>query len=80
MDHLSIEVIDRYALRKLPADEIQRVEEHFAACPDCEDQLQDEVELPVAMRSSLVAEVREIIEAKRKKAAQRNVLLEMPRQ
>ena len=50
--HLSIEMIKRYALRELPAGEIQRVEEHIAACQDCEDRLQDEVELPVAMRSS----------------------------
>jgi hypothetical protein len=71
MDHLSIEVIERYALRELPADEIQRVEEHIAACPDCEDRLQDEVELPVAMRSSSVAGVRRIVESRRKNTAQR---------
>ena len=64
-------LIERYALRELPADEVQRVEEHIAACPDCEDRLQDEVELPVAMSSWKVAEVRRIVEAGRKKAAKR---------
>ena len=36
MDHLSTEVIVRYALRELPADETQQVEEHLATCPECE--------------------------------------------
>jgi hypothetical protein len=69
MDPLSIEVIEQYALREPPADEIQRVEEHIAACPDCEEWLQDEVELPTATRSSSVAEVRRIVESGRKNAA-----------
>lgn len=56
-------------LRGLSANEMQRVEEHLAACPECEDRLQDEVELPTAMRSSSVAEVRRIVESGRKKAA-----------
>ena len=71
MDHLSNALIERYALRGLSANETQRVEEHLAACPECEDRLQDEVELPTAMRSSSVAEVRRIVEAGRKKVAKR---------
>jgi anti-sigma factor RsiW len=71
VDHLSNAVIESYALRGLSASETQRVEEHLAACPECEDRLQDEVELPTAMRSSSVPEVRRIVESGRKKAGQR---------
>jgi hypothetical protein len=69
VDHLSSEVIERCASRGLSASETQAVEKHLAACPECEDRLQDEVELRTAMRSSSVAGVRRIVEARRKKAA-----------
>lgn len=39
-DHLSDEMLDRYALGKLAsAVEIRGVEEHLLSCPDCQEQL-----------------------------------------
>ena len=70
-DHLSNALIESYTIRGLSAGETKRVEERLAACPECEDRLQDEVELPTAMRSSSLGEVRRIVEAGRKKAGQR---------
>ena len=46
MDHLSIESIERYTLHELSEGESQEVEEHIAACPECEDRVQDENESP----------------------------------
>jgi hypothetical protein len=36
---LSVELIERYALRELSADEIKRAEKHVAKCPVCEERL-----------------------------------------
>ena len=71
MDHLSIEFIERYTLHELSEGEIQEVEEHIAACSECEDRVQDEIESPAAMRSSSVGEIRRMMESGRKKPARR---------
>jgi anti-sigma factor RsiW len=71
VNHLSIELIERYTLHELSEGEIQEVEEHVALCPECEDRVQDEIESPAAMRSSSVGEIRRMMEAGRKKPARR---------
>jgi anti-sigma factor RsiW len=38
--HLSIELIERYALRELSDVELLQVEKHVASCPECLDRLQ----------------------------------------
>jgi hypothetical protein len=71
MDHLSIESVERYNSRELSDLEILQVEEHLAGCPECEDRVQDEVELPKVMRSSTVPEVRDFVRGERKRPAKR---------
>jgi anti-sigma factor RsiW len=56
--HLSVELIERYAVRELSEAEIQRVDKHVASCPECEERLQEEIDLAAAMRSSTAAKVR----------------------
>jgi len=67
--HLSMKLIERYALRELSKVEIQQVEKHVASCPKCEDRLQEQVDSWAAMRSSTVAYVRKIVKAERKRPA-----------
>jgi hypothetical protein len=43
MKHLSIELLERYALRELSSREQQQVETHVTRCPECLDRLQGEV-------------------------------------
>jgi hypothetical protein len=40
MKHLSIELLELYALRELSGREHQRVETHVTRCPECLDRLQ----------------------------------------
>jgi len=43
MDHTDIEeqqIVDRYVMGKLPAEEAERFEEHFLSCPECLEQLE----------------------------------------
>jgi anti-sigma factor RsiW len=68
--HLSIELIERYALRELSEVELLRVEKHVASCPECLDRLQGEVDLAAVMRSPFMAKVRKIVKAERKRPAQ----------
>jgi len=69
--HLSIELIERYALRELSEVEIQRVEKHVLRCSECRERLQEEVDVSAAMRSSTVAKVRKIAKAEKKRPTQR---------
>ena len=57
--HPSIKLIERYALRQLSEVEIQQVNRHVASCPECENRLKQ----VAAMRSSTVAEFKEIVKA-----------------
>jgi anti-sigma factor RsiW len=43
MKHLSIELLERYALRELSSREQQQVETHLTGCPECLDRLQGEI-------------------------------------
>jgi hypothetical protein len=67
--HLSMELIERYALREFSAAEIQRAEKHVAKCPACEERLQEQVDSWAAMRSTTVAAVRKIAKVERKRTA-----------
>ena len=69
--HLSIELIERYALQELSEVEMRRVKKHVASCPVCLDRLEGEIDLTAAMRSSTVARVRKIVKGERKRPAQR---------
>jgi anti-sigma factor RsiW len=69
--HLSIELIERYALRELSEVEIQRVEKHVFSCSECQERLQEEIALAAAMRSSTVAKIKKIVKAEKKRPAQR---------
>jgi hypothetical protein len=46
------------------------VNRHVASWPECEDRLQQEIDLAAAMRSSTAAKVRKIVKAEKKKTAQ----------
>ena len=39
MPHISEDLLDRYALKKLPESEVVALEEHLLLCSDCQDRL-----------------------------------------
>src|ERR1700719_364456 len=41
--HLSIELVERYAMRELSDAELARVNKHVASCRECEEWLQVEI-------------------------------------
>ena len=59
--HLSIEVLEKYALKELSETEKLRVEEHVARCQKCRDHLGEELGWSAAMRSPFMAKVRKMI-------------------
>ena len=71
MAHLSIVMVESYALKELPEAEMCRVEKHVARCAKCRDHLEGELGWAAAMRSPFMAKVRNSIEVERKKAAKR---------
>ena len=66
MAHLSVELIERYALCELSEIKIRRVERHVGTCPVCEDRLQEEVDVAAAMRSSTATKIRKIVKTEKK--------------
>lgn len=50
MKHLSIGLLEGYALRELSSREQQRVENHVTRCPECLDRLYDQVAWVKGMR------------------------------
>ena len=69
--HLSIVMMESYALKELSEAEMLRVEKHVARCPKCRDHLDEELGWAAAMRSPFRRHVEKLIEAERKKAAKR---------
>ena len=69
--HLSIVMMESYALKELSEAEILRVEKHVASCRKCEFVLEEQVGWAAAMRSPFKRYVEKLIEAERKKAAKR---------
>ena len=69
--HLSIVMMESYALKELSEAEMLRVEKHVARCPKCRDHLDEELGWAAAMRSPFKRHVEKLIEAERKKAAKR---------
>ena len=69
--HLTIELIERYALRELSEVEIQRVEKHVLRCSECQERLQAEIDVTAAMRSSMTAKIGKIVKAEKKRPPQR---------
>ena len=68
---LSIELLERYALKELSEPEMLQIEKHVARCPKCQDHLDEELGWAAAMRSPFKRHVERLIEAERKKAAKR---------
>ncbi len=66
MVHLSFATIERFVLKELTEAEVQQVEKHVTKCPECEDRLQEQIDLEAAMRSSTAAMVRKIAKAEMK--------------
>ena len=69
--HLSIELLDRYALKEVSEAEKQKIEKHVASCRKCEFVLEEQVGWAAAMRSPFKRYVEKLIEAERKRAAKR---------
>ena len=69
--HLSIELLERYALKEVSEAEKQKVEKHVASCRTCEFVLEEQLGRAAAMRSPFKRYVEKLIEAERKKAAKR---------
>jgi hypothetical protein len=68
--HLSIVMMESYALKELSEPEMLRVEKHVASCPKCRDHLEGELGWSAAMRSPFMAKVRKIVKAEKKRPAQ----------
>ena len=66
--HLSIVMMERYALKEPSEAEMLRVEKHVARCPKCRDHLDEELGWAAAMRSPFRRYVEKLIETERKKA------------
>lgn len=69
--HLSIELLERYALKEVSEAEKQKVEKHVASCRKCEFFLEEQVGWAAAMRSPFRRYVEKLIEAERKRAGKR---------
>jgi anti-sigma factor RsiW len=67
--HLSIELLERYALKEVSEAEKQKVEKHVASCRKCEFFLQEQLGWMAAMRSPFRRKVEKMIEEERKKRA-----------
>jgi anti-sigma factor RsiW len=68
MKHLSIEMLERYALRELSSLEQQRVENHVTRCPECLDRLYGETAWVNGMR--LMDRMRRKVSASAKESRQ----------
>ena len=66
--HLSIVMMESYALKELSEAEMLRVEKHVASCRTCEFVLEEQLGRAAAMRSPFKRYVEKLIEAERKKA------------
>ena len=71
MAHLSIVMMESYALKELSEAEMLQVEKHVASCRKCQLVLEEQVGWAAAMRSPFKRYVEKLIEAERKKAAKR---------
>jgi hypothetical protein len=69
--HLSVELIERYALREVSEAEMRRVEKHVARCSACKDRLVDDIGWQLAIRSPTMAFIRKTAKADKKKPAKR---------
>jgi len=69
--HLSLGVLERYALNKVSEREVQRFQEHVSTCSECKALLQREFVWATARRSPGLADTRKTVVAQRKKAAKR---------
>jgi anti-sigma factor RsiW len=49
--HISEDILDQYALNKLPESEAAALEQHLPIWPDCEDRLQLTNDFIAAMRA-----------------------------
>ena len=66
--HLSIVMMESYALKEVSESEKQKVEKHVASCRKCEFVLEEQLGWAAAMRSPFKRYVEKLIEAEGKKA------------
>jgi anti-sigma factor RsiW len=52
VQHVSEDDLERYAMRTLPAPEVETLEEHLLNCSACRDRLTEADEYVAAMRSA----------------------------
>jgi anti-sigma factor RsiW len=52
VQHVSEDDLENYAMRTLPATEVESLEEHFLICSECRDRLQATDEYVAAMRAA----------------------------
>jgi len=69
--HLSIVMMESYAMKELSEAEMLRVEKHVARCPKCRFCLEEQLGWAAAMRSPFRRKVEKMIEEERRKAAKR---------
>ena len=67
--HLSIVMMESYALKELSEAEMRRVEKHVASCRKCGFVLEEQVGWMAAMRSPFRRKVEKMIEDERRKRA-----------
>ncbi len=53
MRHISEDLLDQYALKKLPESEAAALEEHLLICPKCQDRLQLTEDFIAALRAAV---------------------------
>ena len=52
VEHATDVTLERYAMRTLPATEVESLEEHFLICSECRDRLQATDQYVAALRSA----------------------------
>jgi hypothetical protein len=52
VQHATDDLLERYAMQALPESEVNRLENHLLACPECLERLQVELEFVTAMRDA----------------------------
>jgi hypothetical protein len=54
VQHVTDDLLVRYAMQSLPGSDVIPLEEHLLTCPECLERLQAELEFVTAMRDAAV--------------------------
>ena len=52
VNHVTVEMLEKYAMRDLSNYEAEKVEKHVLSCPECQDRLEAEIGWTAALRSA----------------------------